>query len=145
MLDVKTFDRAAYAAKMRSNCWWSDRTTDALLVDAIARHPHKDSIVAYRSDRRDEPPRRFTFSEFGDGVARAAGALRALGVGAGDIVSVQVPNWWEFAVMVFACGRIGAVVNPLVPILRERELSFMLAMSEAKVFVVPKVFRGLRL
>jgi cyclohexanecarboxylate-CoA ligase len=142
MLDVKTFDRVTYAAKMRLNGWWSDRTTDSLLVDAVAQHPNKDAIVAYRSDRRDELPRRFTFSEFGDGAARAAGALHALGIGAGDIIAVQVPNWWEFAVMVFACGRIGAVVNPLMPILRERELSFMLAMSEAKVFVVPKVFRG---
>ena len=142
MLDVKTFDRAAYAAKMRANGWWGDRTTDSLLMEAVAQHPDKDAIVAYRADRRDQPPRRFTFSEFGDSVARAAGALHALGVGAGDIVAVQVPNWWEFAVMVFACGRIGAVVNPLMPILRERELSFMLAMNEAKVFVVPKVFRG---
>src|ERR1700728_4741366 len=96
MLDVKTFDRAAYAAKMRANGWWGDRTTDSLLMEAVAQHPDKDAIVAYRADRRDQPPRRFTFSEFGDSVARAAGALHALGVGAGCIVAVQVLNWWEF-------------------------------------------------
>jgi cyclohexanecarboxylate-CoA ligase len=142
MLETKRFDRSAYAAKMRANGWWSDRTTDSLVVDAIARHPTKDAIVAYRSDRRDQPPRRFTFADLGENIALAAGALRHLGVGAGDIVAVQLPNWWEFAIVALACGRIGAIVNPLMPILRERELSFMLAMCEAKVFVVPKLFRG---
>ena len=42
--------------------------------------------------------------------------------GPGDIVALQVPNWWEFVVTSLACGRIGAVVNPLMPIFREREL-----------------------
>ena len=41
-----------------------------------------------------------------------------------------------------ACSRLGAVLNPLMPIFREHELSFMLAHGEAKVFVVPKSFRG---
>ena len=54
---------------------------------------------------------------------------------------MQLPNWWQFTLMYLACSRIGAVMNPLMPIFRERELSFMLAHGEAKVFVVPKRFR----
>ena len=75
-------------------------------------------------------------------VERAAGALRGLGVGRGDVVAVQLPNWWEFVVTALACGRLGAVVNPLMPIFRERELSYMLGFADAKVLVVPKLFRG---
>ena len=75
-------------------------------------------------------------------VERAAGALRGLGVGRGDVVAVQLPNWWEFVVTALACGRIGAVVNPLMPIFRERELSYMLGFGDVKVLVVPKLFRG---
>ena len=41
-----------------------------------------------------------------------------------------------------ACARIGAVMNPLMHIFRERELSFMLAHGETKVAIVPKLFRG---
>ncbi|KND54901.1 Long-chain-fatty-acid CoA ligase [Candidatus Paraburkholderia kirkii] len=53
-----------------------------------------------------------------------------------------MPNWWQFTLTYLACSRIGAVVNPLMPIFRERELAFMLAHSENKVLIVPRVFRG---
>ena len=46
---------------------------------AIARTPDKPALVAHRADR--EGLRRFTYRELGDRVARAAGGLRALGVG----------------------------------------------------------------
>jgi cyclohexanecarboxylate-CoA ligase len=55
---------------------------------------------------------------------------------------MQLPNWWQFTVLYLACSRVGAVLNPLMPIFRERELSFMLKHGEAKVLVVPKSFRG---
>jgi cyclohexanecarboxylate-CoA ligase len=65
-----------------------------------------------------------------------------MGVGPQDVVAVQLPNWWEFVVVSLAANRLGAVVNPLMPIFREREMAFMLGFAEAKVLVVPKLFRG---
>ncbi|MBV1904552.1 MAG: AMP-binding protein, partial [Pseudomonadales bacterium] len=41
-----------------------------------------------------------------------------------------------------ACLRIGAVCNPLMPIFRKRELSFMVDFAESKALIVPKTFRG---
>ena len=73
---------------------------------------------------------------------RIAVGLRALGIGPGDIVAVQLPSWWHYFVMYPACARIGAVINPLMPIFRERELKFMLRFPRTKLIVVPKVFRG---
>ena len=35
---------------------------------------------------------------------------------------MQLPNWWEFVVTAFACSKIGAVMNPVMPILRERDI-----------------------
>lgn len=58
------------------------------------------------------------------------------------MVSCQLPNWWEFTLLYLACSRIGAVLNPLMPIFRERELEFMLRHGESKVLVVPKIFRN---
>ena len=55
---------------------------------------------------------------------------------------MQLPNWWEFATLALAAFRVGAVVNPLMPIFRERELAYMLDFAETKMFVVPKLFRG---
>jgi cyclohexanecarboxylate-CoA ligase len=136
----RRFDPAAHARAMRAGGYWLDKTYDEFLVPRIAATPDKPAIVADRADR--DRPRRFTYREFGDMVSRAAASLRRLGVGHGDVVSVQLPNWWEFVVIAFACARLGAVVNPLMPIFRERELSYMLDFAESKVFIVPKVFRG---
>lgn len=134
------YDAAAHAQRMRAQGFWIDRTIDDFLVDALARVPDHPAIVAFRADGK--PTERLSYRMLGERVSCAAGALQALGVEPGDVVAVQLPNWWEFAVIALACGRIGAVVNPLMPIFRERELGFMLGFSGARVFVVPNRFRG---
>jgi cyclohexanecarboxylate-CoA ligase len=134
------FDPVAHARAVRAGGFWLDKTFDEFLTATIAATPDKLAIIADRADR--DQPRRLTYSEFGDFIAHAAAALRNMGVGHGDVVAVQLPNWWEFAVIALACGRIGAIVNPLMPIFRERELGYMLNFAEAKVLVTPKMFRG---
>lgn len=73
---------------------------------------------------------------------RIALGLAALGVERGDVVSYQLPNWWQFVALHLACLRIGAVTNPVMPIFRHRELTFMLGLAESKVMIVPREFRG---
>ena len=124
----------------RTAGYWPDKTIDQLLAKASARTPHKAAIVADRIDRDDV--RRFSYEELGNLVVRAAVALRTLGVNRGDVVTTQLPNWWEFVVTALACSRIGAVINPVMPILRERELRYILNFCETKVFIVPKLYRG---
>lgn len=134
------FDAADHARRMRAGGFWRDTPYDDCLARAIEAAPDKPALVAYRADR--DQPRRFSYREYGNLVARCAAALRGLGVGSGDIVAVQLPNWWEFVVVSLAANRIGAVVNPLMPIFREREMGYMLGFAESKVLVVPKLFRG---
>ena len=111
---TKTFDPVAHGRAMRESGFWLDKTVDDFLVDSVRRGPDKTALVASRADA--SAPHRISYRELGDKVALAAGALRGLGVVPGDVVEVQVPNWWEFVVTSLACGRIGAVVNPLMPI-----------------------------
>jgi cyclohexanecarboxylate-CoA ligase len=106
----------------------------------VAKAPDKVSIVADRADR--EQALRLTYRELERRANCAATSLLRLGVGRGDIVTVQLPNWWEFVVTAFACSKIGAVMNPVMPILRERELVYILNFCNAKVFIVPKTYRG---
>jgi len=73
---------------------------------------------------------------------RVAAGLIELGVRPGDVVAVQLPNWWHYFALYPACARIGAVFNPLMPIFRQRELKFMLGFARTKVIVVPQTFRG---
>ena len=135
-----TDSSAARGPAMRAAGYWIDKTMDEFLVESMRQVPDKTAIVAHRVDR--SASRRFTYRELGDMVARCAGALREMGVVPGDVVSVQLPNWWEFVVTAFACGRIGAVVNPLMPIFRERELRYMLGFAQSKVLIVPHMYRG---
>jgi cyclohexanecarboxylate-CoA ligase len=134
------FDPAAHARAMRDGGFWVDKTYDDFLQQTIAATPDKPALVGFRIDRIDG--RRLTYAELGDLVARAAASLKRLGLDRGDIISVQMPNWWEFAVITLAAFRIGAVINPLMPIFREREMAYMLDFAESKMLITPGLFRG---
>ena len=73
---------------------------------------------------------------------RIALGLISLGLERGDVVSYQLPNWWEFVALHLACLHVGAVTNPVMPIFRHRELTFMLGLAESKVMIVPQNWRG---
>ncbi len=129
----------ARRAEMRRAGLWHDRTINGELDACVAECPDKLALTALRAE--DGTLTRFTYRELAGMAERVAVGLSRLGVGPNDVVACQLPNWWQFTVLYLACSRIGAVMNPLMPIFRERELSFMLAHGEAKVFVVPKRFR----
>ena len=128
------------AAEMRERGLWKDKTIEDYVAKAICDTPDKLAVVAYQQGK--EEPRRISYRELDQLADRIAASLIGLGVGYQDVVSFQLPNWWEFIALSLACVRIGAAANPLMPILRERELKFMLNLSETRVFVVPKSFRG---
>ena len=135
------FDAAKHAQSMRSQGFWIDKNFDEFLQASVSSTPDKLALLAYRADRPNEPVRLY-YRELADRIARAAASLKRLGIGRGDVVSVQLPNWWESAVIALAAFRVGAVVNPLMPIFREHELNYMLGFAETKLLVVPKSFRG---
>jgi acyl-CoA synthetase (AMP-forming)/AMP-acid ligase II len=78
-----------------------------------------------------------TFSEFRDLAERAAAGYHALGVGADSRVSWQLPTWTESAVLVGALGRLGARQNPLLPIYRAREVTFIARQTGCELLVTP--------
>lgn len=128
------------AERFRAEGWWRDRTAIDDLRAAVERHPGKTAFVA-RSLGRDETVE-LTFEELLRRTDRCAGGLLELGVQPGDVVTLQLPNWWELVVLSLACTRIGAVVGPVMPIMRRREMRHALGLTEAPVCVVPDVWRG---
>lgn len=120
--------------------YWLDRTINDELDAAVAACPDKLALTAVRVETGEVT--RFTYAEMARLADRIAVGLTRLGVGKNDIVALQLPNWWQFTLTYLACSRIGAVLNPMMHIFRERELSFMLKHGEAKVVIVPKTFRG---
>ncbi len=120
--------------------WWPDRTINDLLDDYAASRPDKIALSAVQAETGAQ--QRFTSRQLATLADRVAVGLSRLGVGRGDVVACQLPNGWQFVVTYLACSRIGAVMNPLMHIFRQRELSFMLRHSEARLLIVPHRFRG---
>ena len=127
-------------AQMIAQGFWHDRTINDDLNACMAACPDKLALTAYRLEAGDL--RRFAYRELVQMADRVAVGLARLGVQKNDVVACQLPNWWHFTVTYLACSRIGAVINPLMHIFRERELNFMLKHGEAKVIIAPKTFRG---
>ena len=127
-------------AAMIAQGLWRDLTINDYLDICLTRCPDKTALTAYRLESGDT--RRFTYQELATMADRIAIGLSRLGIGRNDIVACQLPNWWQFTLVYLACSRIGAVMNPLMHIFRERELSFMLAHGEVKLLIVPQNFRG---
>jgi cyclohexanecarboxylate-CoA ligase len=123
-----------------ANGWWPRRTINDELDACVAACPDKIALVAVQIG--EGITTRFTYRQMASMADRIAVGLARLGVGRNDVVSMQLPNGWHFTLTYLACSRIGAVLNPIMPIFRERELSFMLAHSGSKVMIVPKRFRG---
>ena len=115
---------------------WRDRTMVDDFLDCAASQPHKAAIVTYAPGR--PVPETVTFGQLAALSERVALKLLDLGIQRDDVVSIQLPNGWQFAAITLGALRVGAVVNPLVSIFRHNELSFMLGRAEAKMFFVPQ-------
>ncbi|MCE2918839.1 MAG: cyclohexanecarboxylate-CoA ligase [Roseomonas sp.] len=139
-MTIQGTDIAIRGPAMRAQGFWRDETLLHHLARAVARSPDKTAIVACRSDIGTET--RLSYRQIDDQSSRQAAALRAHGIGRGDVVSFQLPNWWEFSILHLACLKLCAISNPLMVIFRERELRFMLGLAESKILVVPASFRG---
>ena len=127
-------------ARMVAQGLWHDRTINDALDACVAQCPDKLALRAYRVETGTVT--RFTYREMAQMADRIAVGLHRLGVRQNDTVACQLPNWWQFTLTYLACSRIGAVMNPLMHIFREHELNFMLQHGEAKLLIVPQVFRG---
>lgn len=125
--------------RFRALGFWRDRTYLEDFDDRVRCHPDSDAIISRRGGTQLQ---RIRYRELAQMAGRFAAALVSLGVKRGEVVSLQLPNCWEFTALVIACGRIGAVVCPLVPLYRRRELCAMLERTRSRVCIGPGVLRG---
>src|SRR5437879_2412252 len=112
---------------------WSRETFYSILASRAEAHPDRVAIV----DRRGA----VTYAELLTRVDRVAAGLHQLGIGPGDVVTIQLPNWAEFAYVFFACERVGAVANQIGPDYRSREVEYILRFSESRAYVAPASFK----
>lgn len=73
--------------------------------------------------------------QFQSRVLAAAGAFANLGIAAGEVVAVMLPNQVEFVVAMFAAWHVGAAVTPINPSLTALEATHQIVDSAAKLVI----------
>jgi len=92
-----------------------------------ARFPDRTAIT-YRD-------RAITFSEFDRESNRLANGLSALHLASGDRMALYLPNCPQYELAFYAASKLGAVACPMNPSYREREVTYHLNDSGAKVMI----------
>ena len=114
-----------------------DGTTLAASVSGYAASRGSDVAVV---DQLGE--RQYTYADLDRDSTRIAGYLQRHGVRPGDVVAVQLPNWYEMVAIAIGIFKAGAVINPMLPVYRSKELRYMLRVGETKVVFTPATYRG---
>ncbi len=122
------------ALRWRALGLWGEETFSAVLLRRAAQSPEREAIR--------EGARSLTYRELNEGVDRVAAHLRSLGVGEGDTVAIQLPNWIEFPLVFFALERLGALAVPLSVDFRLRELLYILHFAGCRMLICCARFRG---
>jgi acyl-CoA synthetase len=126
---------AELVKRYESEGWWRDETLGDLLAGGLLANP--DTTFHVHSDVR---PFAGTFRDVELRARRLAAGLQSRGVGPGDVVAIQLPNWVEAAVAFWASAFLGAVIVPIVHFYGPKELGHILSTSRPKVFITAEEF-----
>jgi len=110
-------------------------TTTQSLIRSLQLHPDR---VAVRFQGRTR-----TFQEYGDRVARLAGALRFLGVSTGETVAMLALNSDRYLEYCMAVPWAGAVLNPCNIRWSAQEILYSLEDAESVVLIVDDAFAAM--
>ena len=124
----------AAAARYRPTGLWRNETLVGHARTRLAEDGERVAII--------DGDRRLTFRQLWDEGAAVCAWLLRRGVQRGEVVSYQLPNWYEAVVVNLAAAMAGLVVHPIVPIYRDAEVAFMLRDCRSKLIFVPRSFRN---
>ena len=102
-----------------------------ILTEKALLHPEK--VFCHKINGRS-----ITFQELEHFVNRCCFLFEEIGVGAGDILTISIPNSISFIVLYFAGLRSGIKVNPCPSTLSENELIKNINFVESKLLITQK-------
>src|SRR3954471_15641519 len=115
--------------------FWDDGSLGEVLA-----HGLRDAAKEPFTVRSQVRPWRGTLADVDDLARRVAAGLRARGIGPGDPVAFQLPNWVEAAATFYAVCHLGATVVPIVHFYGPKEVSYILRRTNVKAFVTADRF-----
>jgi acyl-CoA synthetase len=115
--------------------WWTRESLGQVLAHGLQAAP--DATFRVYSDIR---PWSGTFADVEMVARRLAAGLCSRGVGAGDVVAFQLPNWMEAAATFWASAFLGATLVPIVHFYGRKELAHIFAAAKPRVFLTAEEF-----
>ncbi len=130
--------RSGHNAELEASYWAAGYWREETLVDVARRrvveNPERTLVI--------EGEAVLSRKEAWTQALQLAGFFRARGLVPGDVVSFQLPNWTETVVIALAARMMGLAINPIPPIYRESELTYILADCSSKLLFAPAKFRN---
>jgi acyl-CoA synthetase len=130
---------AALTDRYEAQGWWTSDTLGDLVSTAVDERRtlgfHVHSTVR---------PFHGTFDDVDHMARRLAAGLVERGVGAGDVIALQLPNWVEAAATFWAATYLSAVVVPIVHFYGRKEIGHILRTAAPKVFITAEQFGRMR-
>src|SRR3954466_680818 len=123
------------ASRYVEDGWWTDTTLGELIARSVAGQG-SNPVRVYS----DVHAWSGTFDDVDDAARSLAASLRASGVGPGDVIAMQLPNWVEAAVTFWAAAYLGAVIVPIVHFYGAKEVDYILGATEPKALVTAASF-----
>ena len=130
---------------------WKTRLTDEIIAARMAAGEWDGETIARHLDRLCENrpeqvvvidgDRRISAVELRRLSWQLLAALQGRGAVPGDVVSFQIPNWYEAHLIELACAYGGLVCNPIVSIYRDGEVAQIIEDARSHFFFIPHVFR----
>jgi cyclohexanecarboxylate-CoA ligase len=109
------------------------------LWELLAQRAERDPDRVLIEDDRD---RSLTAAQWLRWSEEAAAGLQTRGIARDTVVSWQLPTTIEACVLMMALARIGAIQNPIIPLLRRREVGFIVGQTRSRLLITPAVWRN---
>ncbi|SDW08303.1 (2,3-dihydroxybenzoyl)adenylate synthase [Paenibacillus sp. PDC88] len=134
MLDGFTAWPQEAADKYRQAGYWQGITFGEMLKQRAAEYGDHLAVVS--------GSKRWSYRELDQKADRLAAGLMKLGIKKEDRVVLQLPNIAEFALVIFALFRMGALPVFALPSHRKSEIKYLAEYSEAVAYIIPDKYSG---
>jgi 2,3-dihydroxybenzoate-AMP ligase len=118
-----------FAASYRARGLWQGQTLGDMLAERAARHGDRTAVVG--------GAKRYSYADLDQHASKLAMSFLALGLKPEDRVVVQLPNRYEFFIVIFALFRMGAIPVFALPLHRQSEIRYLCEWSEAVAYIIP--------
>ena len=135
-LKEQTVRGAKTFAELRAMHRWKIANDYNVAIDCLDRHTRLRDKVALIYEDDEGHSAHYTFAQIIDASNRFANALRALGIGRGDVVAIHTPQRPETAIAHMALNRLGAIALPISRLFGPDAIHYRLENSSAKAILM---------